>query len=300
MVPTQFHRLLQLPRGGAGTRYDVSSLQVGRPFGGAVPARGEAPDDGVVGPGDLGDLRRHGGCGDDRQAAPVVGEAGHRRTGGPRHPRWPSSTTTAASCRRARSAGSTTDSDVPSFEYVGDAGDDGAAYRGRLFTLGDVGYLDDDGYLFICDRAKDMIITGGVNMYPARRSKRCCRRTRRWATSRSSALPDAEWGETIVAVVAARSTGVRPTTSSPTSCSRTAASAAGEVQVPAPGRVPGVAAAHRRRQALQARAPRRVRPSAFVALGGIRRRGRAPRASASPPEGPTRSPPAKTPTPGPS
>ena len=34
-------------------------------------------------------------------------------------------------------------------------------------TLGDVGYLDEDGYLFICDRAWGMVISGGVNIYPA-------------------------------------------------------------------------------------------------------------------------------------
>jgi long-chain acyl-CoA synthetase len=34
-------------------------------------------------------------------------------------------------------------------------------------TLGDVGCLDEDGYLFICYRARDMVISGGVNIYPA-------------------------------------------------------------------------------------------------------------------------------------
>jgi long-chain acyl-CoA synthetase len=41
------------------------------------------------------------------------------------------------------------------------------AYRGSLFTIGDVGYLDNDGYLFLTDRQSNMIISGGVNIYPA-------------------------------------------------------------------------------------------------------------------------------------
>ena len=36
-----------------------------------------------------------------------------------------------------------------------------------LFTLGDIGYVDDDGYVYITDRAVDMIVSGGVNIYPA-------------------------------------------------------------------------------------------------------------------------------------
>jgi long-chain acyl-CoA synthetase len=38
---------------------------------------------------------------------------------------------------------------------------------GDLVTVGDIGYLDADGYVFLCDRKRDMIISGGVNIYPA-------------------------------------------------------------------------------------------------------------------------------------
>lgn len=39
--------------------------------------------------------------------------------------------------------------------------------RDGLVTVGDIGYFDEDGYLFLCDRATDMVISGGVNIYPA-------------------------------------------------------------------------------------------------------------------------------------
>jgi len=42
-----------------------------------------------------------------------------------------------------------------------------AIERDGLVTCGDVGYFDDDGYLFLCDRESDMVISGGVNIYPA-------------------------------------------------------------------------------------------------------------------------------------
>ena len=43
---------------------------------------------------------------------------------------------------------------------------------GRLHTVGDVAYCDDEGYLYVCDRRTDMIISGGMNIYPAG-SRRC-------------------------------------------------------------------------------------------------------------------------------
>jgi long-chain acyl-CoA synthetase len=55
----------------------------------------------------------------------------------------------------------------PDFTYHGQDDKRREVGRDGLVTLGDVGYLDEDGYLFICARARDMVISGGVNIYPA-------------------------------------------------------------------------------------------------------------------------------------
>jgi long-chain acyl-CoA synthetase len=52
------------------------------------------------------------------------------------------------------------------FEYWGDPDKTRRAWHGGAFTVGDLGYLDDDGYLFLTGRKDDTIITGGVNVYP--------------------------------------------------------------------------------------------------------------------------------------
>lgn len=55
----------------------------------------------------------------------------------------------------------------PDFMYEGRPEDRKAVERDGLFTVGDIGFLDEEGYLFISDRKRDMIISGGVNIYPA-------------------------------------------------------------------------------------------------------------------------------------
>ena len=55
----------------------------------------------------------------------------------------------------------------PNFTYWHRDADRRALDRGDLIATGDVGYRDEDGYLFLCDRKSHMIISGGVNIYPA-------------------------------------------------------------------------------------------------------------------------------------
>jgi long-chain acyl-CoA synthetase len=52
------------------------------------------------------------------------------------------------------------------FEYYKDPGKTAAVQREGYFTAGDIGYLDEDGYLFLSGRSAEVIISGGVNLYP--------------------------------------------------------------------------------------------------------------------------------------
>lgn len=56
---------------------------------------------------------------------------------------------------------------IPDFTYIGADDKRAEVALGQYVTVGDVGWLDDEGYLFLGDRKRDMIISGGVNIYPA-------------------------------------------------------------------------------------------------------------------------------------
>jgi len=76
------------------------------------------------------------------------------------------------------------------------------ARRGLWHRTGDIGYLDDDNYLFIVDRAKDMIITGGFNVYSAEVEQTLLSHLSvRYCVV--IGLPDDKWGERVVAVLEA-------------------------------------------------------------------------------------------------
>ena len=68
---------------------------------------------------------------------------------------------------------------------------------------GDIGYIDGDGFLFIVDRAKDMIITGGFNVYSIE-VENALRAHEAVQDCAVIGLPDDKWGERIVAVVQPR------------------------------------------------------------------------------------------------
>ena len=67
------------------------------------------------------------------------------------------------------------------------------------FLTGDIGYLDEDGYLYICDRKKDMIISGGENVYPAEVESALIALPGVKEVA-VVGLPDDRWGEKVVAV----------------------------------------------------------------------------------------------------
>ncbi|HEX2047188.1 MAG TPA: AMP-binding protein [Acidimicrobiales bacterium] len=70
-------------------------------------------------------------------------------------------------------------------------------------SVGDVAWLDDEGYLYICDRKTDMIITGGMNVYPAE-VEAALHAHADVADAAVIGLPDDEWGERVHAVVVAK------------------------------------------------------------------------------------------------
>ena len=70
-------------------------------------------------------------------------------------------------------------------------------------TVGDVAYYDEDGFYYICDRKKDMIISGGVNIYPAE-IEAALEHHADVIDVAVIGIPSEEWGESVHAVVVKR------------------------------------------------------------------------------------------------
>lgn len=72
--------------------------------------------------------------------------------------------------------------------------------RPGVFTLGDMGHVDDEGWIFLADRATNMIITGGVNVYPAEVEQALLEHPA-VLDAAVFGIPDEEWGEQVKAAV---------------------------------------------------------------------------------------------------
>ncbi len=95
------------------------------------------------------------------------------------------------------------------FEYYKDAGKTESVYvEGGWATLGDVGYLDTEGYLYLTDRQAHMIISGGVNIYP-QEIEHVLLEHAAVADAAVIGIPHAEFGEEVKAVIQLKAPGER-------------------------------------------------------------------------------------------
>ncbi|KZM68790.1 acyl-CoA synthetase [Nocardia terpenica] len=198
MVPTQFHRLLALPE-QVRAKYDVSSLRC--MIHGAAPCPQEtkrrmlewwgpvvteyyaATEGGGTSITGAEWLRKPGSVGKAWPYAvvKVLGEDGTELPPG------------ATGQVYMRMGGS-------SFEYHKDRAKTEDARVGDLFTVGDIGYMDEDGYLYLCDRRSDLILSGGVNIYPAEIEGELITHPK-VADVAVFGIPHADWGQEVKAVV---------------------------------------------------------------------------------------------------
>jgi len=134
-------------------------------------------------------LRKPGSCGKPAPGVEIrlLDEAGHEVTGtGPDHPGELFVLSTGIFD-----------------EYYKQRESYDSARRGDLHTVGDIAYRDEEGYLYICDRKSDMIITGGMNVYPAEIEAVLEEHPAVYEAA-VFGIPSEEWGEAVHATVVRR------------------------------------------------------------------------------------------------
>jgi long-chain acyl-CoA synthetase len=198
MVPTQFHRLLGLPE-EVRDRYDVSSTRC------MVHAAAPCPIDTKRAMLDWwGDSIYEYYAATEGGGTMVTPEEWRQ------HPGTVGRAWTNSEIRILDDEGKDCAAGTPGtvymklgqadFEYKGDEKKTAENRREGFFTVGDVGFLDEDGYLFLCDRKSDMIISGGVNIYPAE-IESVLQGHPRIADVAVFGIPHDDWGEEVKAVV---------------------------------------------------------------------------------------------------
>ncbi len=167
-VPTHFRRLLHLPD-EVRTRYDLSSLRVAVHAAAPcpVPVKQQMIDwwgpvvvEYYAGTEGGGTLIR------SEEWLEHQGSVGRHWAGGTLHILDEDGNEIEEPTREGAIYFEAPSKQAARFRYYKDDEKTAKTYRGDLFTLGDVGYLDADGYLYLTDRKSHMIISGGVNIYP--------------------------------------------------------------------------------------------------------------------------------------
>ena len=200
MVPTMFVRLLRLPA-QVRDRYDISSLRHVSHTAAPCP-----PDvkraiiewwgpivDEFYGSTEVGFIT---GCTSRRSGSPIRARSDVRcrpatsQVVGPDGPVALGESGEVFVRARANS----------DFTYFGKDEARAEVERDGLITCGDIGFLDADGFLYLCDRARDMIISGGVNIYPIE-IEACLLKLPGIADCAVFGIPDDEFGESIAAAV---------------------------------------------------------------------------------------------------
>ncbi|MFF8600226.1 acyl-CoA synthetase [Streptomyces sp. NPDC015238] len=198
MVPTQFHRLLALPEEIRG-RYDVSAMR--HAIHGAAPCPEHVK---------RAMIDWWGTCVEEYYAASEGGGAFATAEDWLKKPgtvgrAWPISELAVFDDEGRRLGPGELGTvymkmSTGGFRYHKDEAKTASNRIGDFFTVGDLGLLDEDGYLFLRDRKIDMIISGGVNIYPAEIEAALLAHPA-VADAAAFGIPHADWGEEVKAVV---------------------------------------------------------------------------------------------------
>jgi long-chain acyl-CoA synthetase len=199
MVPTQFHRLLSLPE-EVRAKYDVSSLR--HMIHAAAPCPIDVKHKMIAWWGNAVDeyyAASEGG------GTLVTAEEWLQKPGTVGKP-WPISEIGIFDDDGNRVTEPNVIGTVYmamqglTFEYHGDKEKTQKNRIGNFFTVGDVGVLDEDGYLFLRDRKIDMIISGGANIYPAEIENILLSHPK-VGDAAVFGIPHEDWGEEVKAVI---------------------------------------------------------------------------------------------------